>query len=137
MRYSPRKIGSAHRLGCLAVLLSAAPAMAAPFCVQTQAVPPQCLYFDADSCRQRAQAMNGSCVANTAEVHLMPGIGQYCVMVSSVASSCSYVDQASCMADAEHQRGVCVQAPPIQSSGSSAPDPYRMIRPLPAGNEQR
>lgn len=115
-------------LGLLAVPLSAA---AAPFCVKTQAIPPQCIYFDASSCNQQAQAQGGTCTVNTPEVHVATGIGHYCLFTSEQVSFCIYPDRAACDAEAQHQQGVCVMAP--DAPESSAPDPYRDVRPLMAG----
>jgi hypothetical protein len=110
-------------------------AIAAPFCVRTEAVPPECLYFDAASCNTRAHQMNGSCSINLAELHIAPGIGHYCLITSGPVSSCLYPDASSCDAEARRQNGVCVSAP--ARSESPPPDPYRIIRPLTVGGGAR
>ncbi len=90
----------AWRSGCAAglfagLLLTAAPmpAEAAPFCVQTEAVPPQCIYFDAGSCNKRAIQLGGTCSANESEVQLSGAIGHYCLVTSSLASLCIYLSK--------------------------------------------
>jgi hypothetical protein len=108
---------------------------AAPFCVQTEAVPPECLYFDAASCETRARQMKGQCTVNTAELHVAPGIGHYCLITSGPVTSCLYLDASSCDAEAKRQHGVCVSQPARAESPS--PDPYRIIRPLTAGGGAR
>ena len=111
--------------------LSLSPAGASPFCVGTQAVPPQCIYADAASCRQRATQMGGNCTPNAAEWHIGAGPGHYCLLTSSRSVSCIYADAGTCEADAHQQQGVCVQSP--NRPDSPPPDPYRNIRPSMAG----
>ena len=107
------------------------PAIAAPFCVETQAVPPQCIYFDANSCNQRAKQMGGQCSANQQEVQASAGLGHYCLLTSSRVSLCIYTDRSNCDRDAQRQQGVCVQATTLPESPGA--DPYRDIRPSMAG----
>ncbi len=124
MMHLPRRL--------LALLLAVpVPAVAAPFCVYTEALPPQCLYFDASSCNERAKQLGGFCSANEAEVKVLGAIGHYCLLTSSLSSSCIYVDRADCNRDAQQQHGVCVEAPARPESPGA--DPYRDIRPSMAG----
>jgi hypothetical protein len=108
----------------LALALSAG-ARAAPFCLQTQAVEPQCIYYDADSCRKEAQRQGGLCSANAKEVKLTPNVGQYCVVTSQRVSQCTYLDRTSCTAEAIRQHGACTYAPRVAPSG--APDLYKTV----------
>jgi len=101
---------STAALLALASLLSPA-ALAAPFCLETQTVPPQCIYFDARDCSLEANHQHGACVINPQEIGLEPGGGAYCVVVSGGAFSCTYQDPTSCSREALHQGGVCVTAP--------------------------
>jgi hypothetical protein len=115
------------RFGWVAALLgSAAPALAAPFCIQSQSLPPQCMYYDAAECQNDAARQGGVCSANAAELTLQPGIGQYCLVTSGGASLCIYPDRGSCMADAARQHGACTAAPNA-APGSKAPDPYSSV----------
>jgi hypothetical protein len=128
-----------HR-GFPLVLLSAVPllgqgASAAPYCVQTESIPPQCLYYDAASCAARAKQMNGYCSVNTAELRIAPAIGHFCLLASGNVATCYYPDDTSCEAEARRQRGVCVPAPARDES--PPPDPYRHIRPLTVGGGAR
>lgn len=106
-------------------------ALGAPFCLQTQAVPPQCMYYDANECAQDAQKQGGLCTPNPAEVKVSAGIGHYCLMTSSGASSCIYADIQNCEADAQRQQAACVQAPNAPETPGA--DPFRQVRPLMAG----
>jgi hypothetical protein len=110
----------------------AAPAVAAPFCVQTMAVPPQCIFFDAASCQQRATQMGGTCTANPDEIQVQAEQGRYCVVTSEHVASCMYVDENSCDTEAKHAHAVCVEA----QNRPEAPDvdPYRDIRPGQTGS---
>ena len=85
--------------------------LAAPFCVQTQAIPPQCLYFDAGECGKRATQMGGICVVNPAEFHVSGTLGHYCLLTSDRVMSCIYTDPGTCAAEAQHQHGACILAP--------------------------
>jgi len=122
-------------LSILTAGLAVPAAIAAPFCVQTQAVPPQCLYMDAPSCDAAAKHMNGYCSINTRELHIAPGVGHFCLVTSTLVSSCVYPDATSCDADAQRQHGVCVAEP--ARSESPPPDPFRAIRPLTVGGGAR
>ena len=110
-------------------------ALAAPFCVETQAIPPQCIYYDAGSCNQRALQLGGQCSVNPQELQVSVNLGHYCLITGGMASSCIYADLQVCQRDAQQQQGACVQTPsPPESPG---PDPFRQIRPLMAGSTGR
>lgn len=118
----------------LLVLLTASlPATAAPFCVESEALPPQCIYFDAGSCNDRAKQLQAYCSVNESEVHtnVTAALGHYCLLTSTQVSMCIYTDRGNCERDAQQQRGVCVQAPVLPESPTV--DPYRNIRPSMAG----
>lgn len=119
------------RLIGLVILAIPLPVSAAPYCVQTQALPPQCLYFDPASCNTRAEQLRGNCTVNPDEIHVTPGLGHYCLMTSGEVSSCIYADRDDCDREAIHQQGVCIESP--NRPESPAPDPYRDIRPLLSG----
>jgi hypothetical protein len=95
---------------------------AAPFCVGNEAITPQCIYYDADSCRKEANRQGGFCSVNPSEVRVSTNIGQYCVMTSQQVSFCIYLDRASCDRAAAEQHGACVSSPGVAPSG--APDPF-------------
>lgn len=122
-----------HRGGLTGLLLLATPlpALGAPFCVQTQALPPQCMFYDAALCQQRAFQLGGLCAVNPAEIKLSPGLGHYCLLTSQLISSCIYTDLANCQRDATTQHGACIIAPGRPESPGA--DPYRDIRPSMAG----
>jgi hypothetical protein len=119
----------------MAAMAASRLAIAAPYCVQTEALPPQCLYYDAASCNARAKQMQGYCSVNTAELQIAPGIGHFCLLTSGNVSTCLYPDSDSCNAEARRQNGVCVEAPARDES--PAPDPYRHIRPLTVGSGEK
>jgi hypothetical protein len=108
------------------------PAIAAPFCVQTESVPPQCIYYDASSCNQRAAQMGGHCTVSPNERRVLtPSIGHYCLVTSGMASLCIYTDENTCQQDAQRQQGACIIAP--NRPESPAADPFRDTRPSNAG----
>jgi hypothetical protein len=118
-------------LAGLLMLAGPTDARAAPFCVQTQAIPPQCLYVDAGECGKRATQMGGICVVNPAEIHVSSTLGHYCLLTSGGVTSCIYNDPGNCAAEAQHQHGACILAP--QRPESPGADPYRDVRPSMAG----
>lgn len=120
-----------HRLSQALFLTLPVPAIAAPFCVQTEALPPQCIFYDSGSCQQRATQMNGNCVVNSNEVHLTPSIGHYCLVTGGSAALCIYVDINSCNKEAQRQQGACIIAPGRPESPT--PDPFALTRPSNAG----
>jgi hypothetical protein len=104
---------------------SAGSALAAPFCIENQALPPQCNYYDAAECQADAARQGGVCSANPQQLTLQSGIGQYCLATSYGASLCIYPDRGSCMADAVRQHGACTAAPNV--APGKAPDPYSAV----------
>jgi hypothetical protein len=112
-------------LGILAAFAIPHGALAAPFCIGNQSVPPQCIYDDASSCQREAARQGGVCSANAAQLALQPGIGQYCVVTSSLISICIFPDRDSCAAEAARQHGACVAAPGVRPEQS--PDPFSSV----------
>jgi hypothetical protein len=99
-----------------------APSIAAPFCVQAQAIPAECFYYDAVQCRKRAHELNGLCVANPGELVITPGgTGKYCLVLSSRHTQCVYADRTTCENDAVPASGVCIERAPQDIQD----DPYR------------
>jgi hypothetical protein len=103
-------------------LLTPAVGHAAPFCIGSEAVPPQCIYYDADSCRKEAIKTGGICSANAAEIRAGAQFAKYCVITSQQVSLCNYMDRTSCDAAALHYHGACVSSPEATAPG--APDPF-------------
>jgi len=114
-----------QQAGVLAILAFPGAAFAAPFCIQNQSVPPQCIYDDASSCQHEAMRQGGVCSANAKQLALQPGLGQYCVVTSSLVSMCIYPDRGSCTAEAARQHGACVAAPNV--APARTPDPYAAV----------
>lgn len=94
---------------------------AAPFCVQVQGIPPECIYDDAVQCRKRAAELGGLCAPNAAEITIPAGTGRYCIVDSNRIVQCNYVDRTSCNNDAVRGGGACMEAP----NQGVQPDPYR------------
>lgn len=113
------------RLAALA-LLFVPPALAAPFCITGQVLPPQCIYYDAQQCERDAGKQGQVCSANPTEVTLSRGAGLYCVVTSGRVSVCAYTDRGTCAREARQQNGICTEAP-ARSGGVGAPDPYSPI----------
>jgi hypothetical protein len=112
------------RVGALALIagLGVQPAMAAPFCLANQIIPPQCIYYDAHQCQVEAAKQNAECRANPAELHLTAGYGKYCVVTSGGASNCNYTDVTSCGREASRQNGTCVEG--TESRPGQGPNPF-------------
>ena len=105
----------------LGILMPAA-AHAAPFCLQSQAIPPQCIYFDANLCAKDAARQGGECSGNKEELSLVPNVGKYCVVTSQKASLCIYASLDSCQKAAQSQGAVCME---LYDTGSGAPNPFK------------
>lgn len=99
--------------------------LAAPFCIESQALPPQCMYYDAASCQREATRQQAACSVNVKELPLSNNVGQYCMVSSDGASQCFYSDRTTCAAAATRQHGLCTNAPTV--APSAAPDPYAAI----------
>ncbi len=106
-------------------MLLPAAALGSPYCLQNQAVPPQCIYDDPAKCQSDAFRQGGVCSANPRETHLTTNVGQYCLVTGGGISQCIYSDRDTCTKDSIRQHGACVFAPQIAPSG--APDPYAQI----------
>jgi hypothetical protein len=114
-----------RHLYLLGSLLLPVAAQAAPFCIESQGLSPQCIYYDADNCRREANRQGAICSANKDEVRLTTNVGQYCLVTSQQVSLCIYSDRGTCSADTERQHGTCTNAPTV--APSAAPDPYAAI----------
>ncbi|HEY8287744.1 MAG TPA: DUF3551 domain-containing protein [Acetobacteraceae bacterium] len=113
-----------HRLMAMAILAGLpVAAEAAPFCIKSQILPPQCIYQDAQQCDRDAQRQGAVCSANPQELTLRPGNGKFCVVTSARTSLCAYGDRTTCARDAASQNGTCTDAPPSMA-GVGVPDPY-------------
>jgi hypothetical protein len=106
------------------------PAIAAPFCVVSEAVPAQCIYYDAGMRQQRADQMGAGweCTVNTKEVKPTPSVG---LVTSGRVSLCIYPDLDTCHKEATHQQAACIIAP--TRPGRPTPDPFMLTRPGKAG----
>lgn len=122
-----RRWKTQHWLLLSTISLAATPTAihAAPFCIQSQALPPQCIYFDPQVCRKDADRQGGTCEVNGSEVRVSINVGQYCVVTSQLVSLCIYSDRGTCTAEAERQHAACTKAPFV--APSAAPDPYAAI----------
>jgi hypothetical protein len=93
---------------------------AAPFCLQSQTLPPQCIYHDAALCAKDAARQGGECSGNKKELRLVPSVGKYCVVTSQKASLCIYASLDSCQKVAHAQGAACMES---YGTGSGAPNP--------------
>ena len=115
---------AAAGLLALALVTSAAkPATAAPFCLTTNVLSPQCIYVDPAECRARAVQIHGACVANPTEMRAFSGHQAFCATDATLMALCEYPDLASCSRAVEHRSGsLCVMHPyATQPPGFSRP----------------
>lgn len=107
------------------VLMEAAPAAAASFCLSVHGIQPQCHYVDAALCDRDARRQQGQCVLNPAVPSpVIVGAAAFCAAESG-ALVCLYADRASCAARAGGT-GVCIPALPRMYP---PPDPFEATRP--------
>jgi hypothetical protein len=108
-------------------------ASAAPFCLSSPAIPPQCMYYDADLCSKDSAKQGGYCVPNPAELHAGVGSGQYCMVTSQGVTECNFLDRVSCATEALRQHGACFHD---EQRTVGVPDPYASYSnppPVPGG----
>ncbi len=94
----------------LTVLLGLAvnlPVSAAPFCVSSHGLTSECLYYDADQCRRRAQESSGLCSVNRAEVKFPRGAGTVCLIGIGGIAECIYPDVEACEKTAKKNKAIC------------------------------
>lgn len=112
--------------------VGAAFAQGAPWCVSTQALPPQCIFYDPRQCQLVAGQQGGVCLPNGNVETVRSELGQYCLVVAGARPACNYVDQNTCNRDATQQGGACVLA--SEAAGPNlAPNPYYQVNPSLAG----
>lgn len=103
------------------LLIGSSAALAAPFCLQTLTVPPQCMSYDANLCRNDAAKQGGWCSPNPGSTLAGTGSGQDRVVTSQGASTCAFLDRVTCDFEAARQHGVCYHD---EARATGAPDPY-------------
>jgi hypothetical protein len=119
-----KRLASISRLAALAVLF-VHPAAAAPFCITSQVLPPQCIYYDASQCSQEARRQSATCSVNPSELRLTDGPGQFCVVTSGRFSVWNDVDRPTCEQEASRQHGTCAASTKHVAVG--APDPFSNV----------
>ena len=118
---------SARRGLIAAIGLIAPGAWAAPYCVQSRTIPPQCIYVDANECSKRAQQMQGSCSVNPNEIKISSAVSAYCVTDSTRNLQCGFASYDSCSSEASRRHGFCVRVEPSAPNLGSAA--FEQIRP--------
>ena len=93
----------------IALLVPAAQAMTAPFCVVSDGVA-DCIYADRASCQRDAAQRSGTCEVNVQEAPPPYGSAPLC-LISDGGTDCIYTDRASCQRDAAQRSGTCVPKP--------------------------
>lgn len=116
------------RKSLIALAMTAAPALASPYCVEVTGIPPQCLYVDPAQCQGEADRLGGRCTANADELKLPVNQSPFCIAESGSVVTCGYPDLATCRSEAVRHRGACIAAPPPPAL-HAAPDPFAVKRP--------
>ena len=107
---------------CFGLLASSA--FGAPFCVEAQGLPSECLYYDAQSCRAEAAKKDGYCAANPEELVLPDHAAPFCLVDTGMAPDCAFQSGEACHDEAAKRNAVCFQN--TDSGGSD--DPYKFDR---------
>lgn len=105
------------------------PAAAAPFCVEVEGLPLQCLYVDPGQCQQEATRLGGRCAANPSELNTPMGRGRFCIVEAIGAISCIYPDRATCDAESSRRNTACIAATAPAPKVTPAHDPFAIRRP--------
>jgi hypothetical protein len=98
-------------------LFCSAAAVAGPFCVVVTGLPPNCRFYDEDSCARAAVASNGGCVTHKfgrleAAQPVEPRNASYC-LVRSGTQQCYFYDAQSCAKAAQEYGGTCITRPKL------------------------
>lgn len=97
-------------IAILAVFFSSS-ANAAPFCMEINGLPDECIYYDPDLCLARARTQNGICSPNSREIRFDGGAGSYCLVLSGGSAECHYTDFRSCQQVARNNKALCERNP--------------------------
>lgn len=73
----------------------------------SNAIPPQCIYFDITECQRNARKIAGQCKINDEEITLEAGAGKFCLIRSYSTAECIYNDLATCNKDAIRVGAIC------------------------------
>lgn len=99
-------------------------ARSAPFCIEGDGVPSQCVYFDTRQCWQDADRQKGICSANLSELNLSEADNSICMVDSARVPVCGYQNLQSCQNEARKRNAVCFQ----NAGAVASDDPYRLER---------
>jgi len=92
-------------------LAAIAPARAAPYCLQTVGIPPQCMFGDVGQCRKEALRVNGVCNVNPREVEFpKTPAGRFCLVQNGPILECRYVDRRTCDVESARRSAICVDS---------------------------
>lgn len=108
-----------------ALALHAPAARAAPFCVEAEGLPADCLYHDLASCKQEAARKQGYCTVNKEEITLSANDDAFCTMDSSLVPLCVFQNGEDCYASAASGNAIC-----FENSKTETYDPHHMDRAL-------
>jgi hypothetical protein len=110
---------------CCSIFFGGTKAHSAPFCIEQEGVPAECLYQDSSSCWREATKRKGFCSVNLKEVAVRQRDNSFCIIDSSMVPVCGYQSAESCR-EAAKQNGVCFK----NENGNDSSDPYRFDRAL-------
>lgn len=105
----------------LSIVLPAPAALAAPYCLQTAAISPQCIYDDPGICQKDALRQGGACVANPDGQVVLQGTGAYCLAIAGGHAYCTFEDVNQCVRAAGREGGACIAAPPVAPTVAPKP----------------
>jgi hypothetical protein len=122
----PALINYLYCATCLVFVLICAPhsARSAPFCIEMEGVPQQCLYFDTKQCWQDAKKQRARCAVNVAELKNSETDNSICMEDSARQPVCGYQNLESCQGEASKRNAVCFQS----TKAVASDDPSRLER---------
>jgi hypothetical protein len=118
MRRAARFLLAAALLsGCC--FLSPKVSVAAPFCVESVGLTPECWYYDVNQCKKEAGKIHARCSANLREITVSAKGVAFCVVDSTKRPECAFQNRESCEDAAARRSGaICFEtsAPPDKDS---------------------
>lgn len=94
-----------------ALFVSAVAQAAPPFCLRGASAQPQCIYYSANACREKAaNIVRANCILNESVIDIPEGPGLWCLVTSTRHVQCYYDNFESCNSQTRSKNALCVRS---------------------------